>query len=69
MSDLHRRLAVRVRDLAEIHGLSQNRLADFAGMGRASLSRLLTGRYSPTLRTLERIADALGVRVIDLLDD
>ncbi len=49
--------------------LSVNRLADFSGIGRGGLSEILAGKSSPTLRTLGRIADALGVAVRDLLPE
>lgn len=48
-------------------GLSVNRLADFSGVGRGRMSEIATGRSSPTLRTLGKIADGLGVAVRDLL--
>jgi transcriptional regulator with XRE-family HTH domain len=46
---------------------SVNQLADFAGVGRGYLSELLRGMKSPTVRTLAKIAAALGVGVRDLL--
>ena len=42
-------------------------LADRAGIGRAHLSRLLNHQQSPTLTTLEKIAEALDVPTRDLL--
>jgi transcriptional regulator with XRE-family HTH domain len=48
-------------------GLSLNRLADFSGMGRGRLSEILAAKSSPTLRTLGKLADALGVTPAELL--
>jgi transcriptional regulator with XRE-family HTH domain len=47
--------------------LTINRLADFSGIGRGRLSEIVAGKSSPTLRTLGRLTDALGVAVKDLL--
>jgi transcriptional regulator with XRE-family HTH domain len=38
-----------------------------AGMDPATLNRLEQGKGNPNLKTLERVADALGVEVVDLL--
>lgn len=69
MDALHRKFTRRVRALMQQRRLSVNRLADFSGLGRGGLSELLAGKSSPTLRTLGRIADALGTSVRDLLPD
>jgi transcriptional regulator with XRE-family HTH domain len=58
---------VKVLQLAKKRGLSMNLLADFAGIGRGSLSDILSCRVSPTLRTLGKVAAALDVEVRDLL--
>lgn len=62
-----RRTAARIRKLAREKGLSVNRLADFAGLSRGYVSRLLRAEQSPTLDTLEKLAEALEVEVRDLL--
>jgi len=55
----------RVRELREEAGVSQVGLAVAAGMDPATLNRLEMGKRSPNLKTLERLADALGVEVVD----
>ena len=47
---------------------SINRLADFAGISRSYMSTILRQKNSPSLRTLQKIADALDVEVRDLLE-
>ena len=69
MDALHRKLTRRTKELMAERGLSLNRLADFSGVGRGRLSEILAGKSSPTLRTVGRLADALGVSVRDLLPD
>jgi transcriptional regulator with XRE-family HTH domain len=57
----------RIRQLRTERGLSQAKLAVRADMDPATLNRLEQGKGNPNLRTLERVADALGVEVADLL--
>lgn len=65
--DSHAVVRKRVRELAKKKGWSMNLLADFAGMSRSNLSRIMNGKQSPTVRTLKRIAETLEVPLKDLL--
>lgn len=56
-------LAVRLIELREKHGLTQAELAERCGIDQADISRIERGSTSPTARTLQRIADALGADV------
>lgn len=67
--DTHAAVARRILDLARGKKYSINRLADFAGVDRGALSRILRQQNSPTLRTLEKLAEALEVKVRDLFGD
>jgi transcriptional regulator with XRE-family HTH domain len=55
----------RIRQLRKVRGLSQAKLAVMADMDPATLNRLERGTGNPNLKTLERVADALGVGVAD----
>jgi transcriptional regulator with XRE-family HTH domain len=48
-------------------GVTQDQLAELAGLNRVHLYRIETGRQSMTLRTLKLIADALDVKMRDLI--
>jgi ribosome-binding protein aMBF1 (putative translation factor) len=61
------RIGRTVRNLRLGAGMSQSRLATEAGLKPPNISRLETGRHVPSLETLERIAGALGVPVVDLV--
>jgi DNA-binding XRE family transcriptional regulator len=52
--------ARQVRRLRQQAGLTQEALAKRAGLARPNLARVESGRYRPSLETLERIARALG---------
>ena len=47
--------------------MSQETLAAKAGVSRGYLARLETGRHDPTVGTVEKLAKALRVKLIDLL--
>ena len=49
-----------VRDLRVSAGVTQSRLAELAGTSQPTIAAYEAGRKSPTLRTLSRLAGALG---------
>lgn len=55
-------LGARVRELRTAAGLSQSQLARLVGTRQPNIARLEAGGGMPRLETLQRIADALGVR-------
>ncbi|MBI4307211.1 MAG: helix-turn-helix transcriptional regulator [Chloroflexi bacterium] len=61
------RIGQRVRSLRLSLGMSIAELARRAGMQRPNLSRLESEKHLPSLETLERIAAALGVPVVELV--
>ena len=66
--DLQRRLGERLRAQRAARGLSQEALADALGVHRTYIGGLERGERNVTLRTVERLAERLGVDPMDLLD-
>jgi transcriptional regulator with XRE-family HTH domain len=62
------KVAMRIRQLRDKHGWSQEELARRAGVSRTFLARLETARQDPTLSTLEKLARAFRVKVSALVD-
>ena len=60
-------LAANVRAIREARGLSQQQIARAAGIPRATWTHLESGAANPTLAVLVKVADALQVRVDELL--
>jgi transcriptional regulator with XRE-family HTH domain len=60
-------VAARVTELRRTRGMSQKALAKRAKINRVTLARLERAMHPPTLDTLERIARALGVKLVDLV--
>ncbi|MEK6672391.1 MAG: helix-turn-helix transcriptional regulator [Nitrospirota bacterium] len=56
-------VAQRVREAREKQGLRQDDLARISGIARPNIVRLEQGRHIPTLTTLKKIADALGLDI------
>ena len=63
------RLAMEVRALREARGLSQRELAELIGTTQSAIARLEGGNVSPSLPTLDKIADALDAELsVSLVD-
>lgn len=60
--------ARNLRKIRESKGLSQEDLADKAGLDRTYVSGCERGLRNATLATLEKLAGALGVHESDLID-
>jgi len=58
------KLAMKIVELREKKGLSQQQLAKLMGTSQQAISRIESGEYEGfTLKTLEKIAEATGMRV------
>ncbi len=56
----------QIQKLRESKGLSQQDLAAKCNFEKSNMSRLEAGRVNPTLSTLEKVAKALDVSLIEL---
>ena len=68
MEDINSRVGFSIRRIREDRGLSQEKLADLAGLHRAYIGHIERGEKNIGVRNLEKIAKALGVGIRDLLD-
>jgi ribosome-binding protein aMBF1 (putative translation factor) len=53
----------KIKELRELSGLTQVKLAEKAGLPQSHISRIENAEYSPTHVTIEKIAKALNVVV------
>jgi transcriptional regulator with XRE-family HTH domain len=67
-NSLKRSLGQRVKELRMSLNMSQMELADKAKVQQPLISKLERGTGNPTIDSIEGIATALGVKVIELLD-
>lgn len=61
-------LGVAIRDARRAQGLSQTRLGLMIGSGQSYVYRVESGRLAVGVDRLILIADALGIKVGDLID-
>ena len=59
-------MKLRVKEICKAKGLLMEDLANKLGIARVNLTKTING--NPTIETLERIADALSVSIIDLFE-
>ncbi len=62
-------LAALLKRLREERGITQEQLAFDAGITTSALSRIERGLNSPGWMTVKRIADALGLSLVELVTD
>src|SRR5688572_20023980 len=67
MGGEHDHLADNIKALRETRGLSQQQMAKAAGIPRATWTHLESGAANPTLAVLIKVANALQVRLDELL--
>jgi transcriptional regulator with XRE-family HTH domain len=66
-SSLRRKFADNLRKVRLEKGLSQEALADLAGLHRTYIGSVERGERNISIDNIERLAEALGCRVTDLL--
>ncbi len=59
----------RIRQIREEKGLTQEKVAKWAGVTAASLSRWENEEREPTFRNVEKIAQALGVTMAEMIKE
>ncbi len=62
-----RKRGMRLKQIREKRGWTQERLAEKVGVSRVTIARIETANRKPSLELLERLAKALKVKVGDLL--
>ncbi|MDQ6976343.1 MAG: helix-turn-helix domain-containing protein [Mariprofundaceae bacterium] len=56
-------ISEKIKTLRQQQGLSQRCLAEQSGISAASLSQLESGQGSPSVATLQKLADGLGIAI------
>ena len=67
MTILYKTVGENIVRLRQLKGWTQEDLAHYADLTVASISKIERGVTNPTLKTLDKIADALGVETDSLL--
>ena len=67
MEDVRALLAKNLRRLRYAAKLSQEELAERAGVNRGYMSDIENGHYNATIKVIAKLAEALGVEPAELL--
>ena len=59
-------MGTRIKEILQEKKMTVSMLADIIGITRANMSNIVNGRSNPKMETLEKIAKALGVSVVEL---
>ena len=65
---IHRQFGLRLRQLREQRGLSQERLAELSDFDRTYLSGIERGVRNPTLAVIASLAKALEMKLSELME-
>lgn len=68
MSNLKNKVGQRIKELRRKKDITQEQLAEKAGISVDFISLVERGRNAPSLESLEKIAKALGAEVKELFD-
>lgn len=58
-----KRIGARIAEIRQANGLTQADVEERTGIKRNHLSRLEAGRYNPGFDTLQKVSEAMGMRV------
>lgn len=64
--DIKQKFGIKVRELRENKDISQERLAELAGLDRTYISGIERGKRNVAVVNIEKVAKALGVKIKDL---
>lgn len=68
IDQLQIKIGERIRILRESKGITQQDLAAACNFEKANMSRIEAGRTNPTVSTLYKISQALGINISELVN-
>ncbi len=66
--DITKRIGLNITIIRERQGLTQEKLAELAGLHRAYIGQIERGEKNIGLKNLEKIANGLNISIKDLLE-
>jgi len=66
MNNLKLQLGQRIKELRKAKNLTQEELAEKIGIGTPNISYFENGKFTPTLETMQKIANVLDVEIYEL---
>lgn len=65
---INKKICLKVKFERIKKGLSQEQLAYEADLNRNTIGKIERGEVSPTIETLEKLAEAFGIEFLELVD-
>lgn len=62
-------MKLRLREILKRRSMTLRAFSELSGISQPNLSNYLNGNVSPTLETLTRIAEALGIPITELFEE
>jgi transcriptional regulator with XRE-family HTH domain len=69
VADIRERFGAKLRQVRMQQGISQEKLAELAGLHRTFVSMVERGERNVTIATVEKLAQGLGCRMAELMPD
>lgn len=66
--ELQQKIGERIKEIRESKMISQQNLAAMCNFEKGNMSRIESGRTNTTIATIYKISQALGMKMIDILD-
>jgi len=66
MTDIEQRFGKKLREIRNSKNLSQEALSKKAGLDRTYVGKIERGEKSPSLHTIEKLANILDVEIFEL---
>ena len=66
MENIKLLLGKRIKELRKTHKYTQEQLAEKVGIGTPNISYFETGKFAPSIETLQKLAQVFGVEVYEL---
>lgn len=58
----------RIDELCKVNGMSKYRLGMMTGVAQSSLSTMMSGKTLPSLGTLDKLCEGLGISIFDFFN-
>ena len=66
MKDIKKLLGLKIREYRKANNLTKEQLAELVGIGTANISYIETGRFSPSIETLQKLSEIFKVYPYEL---
>ena len=61
-------IGTKIKEIRKQKGLTQKQLGDLCGIADSNIRKYENGKQNPKIETLQKIADALGCDILDLME-